>query len=73
MEKGDFLRDLGFRLRQIRIEKGWTLEQVEEHGWNNWRHLQLIETGKKNVTIWTLKKLSQTYDMELVEMIRLVA
>ena len=61
-----FLSKLGKRLREIRIEKGWTLEDTEEHGWPNWRHLQKIETGK-NLTITTLKKLSEMYRVPLVD------
>ncbi len=41
-----FLKTLGLHLRKIRLEKGWTLEQTEEHGWPSWRHLQKIEAGK---------------------------
>lgn len=52
------LKKVGARLREIRLEKGWTLEETEEHGWPNWRHLQKIETGNKNITVITLRKLA---------------
>ncbi len=58
-----FLKKLGQRLREIRTSKGWTLEQAEEYGWPNWRHLQKIETGK-NVTILTLKRLCDLYKVD---------
>lgn len=59
-----FLKAIGARLRAIRLEKGWTLEETEEKGWSNWRHLQKIETGK-NITLVTLRKLSILYKIEL--------
>lgn len=57
-----YLKKLGLRLRQIRLDKGWTLEETEEHGWPSWRHLQKIESGK-NITIATLIRLSMVYKM----------
>lgn len=64
-----FLKALGARLREIRLQKGWTLEETEEHGWTNWRHLQKIETGK-NITILTLLKVSKLYGMTLSSLLK---
>lgn len=61
-----FLKAVGAKLRAIRLEKGWTLEETEEFGWPNWRHLQKIESGK-NITILTLKKLSKLYKKSIAE------
>jgi len=58
-----FLKALGLKLREIRLKKGWTLEETEEHGWTSWRHLQKIESGK-NITVLTLKRLCEMYDIE---------
>lgn len=64
-----FLKKLGQRLRQIRQEKGWTLEETEEHGWPSWRHLQKIEAGK-NVTLATLFKISQVYKVNISDLFK---
>lgn len=58
------LKSLGEKLREIRHQKGWTLEETEEHGWTSWKHLQRIESGK-NVTILTLNKLAKLYQIQL--------
>lgn len=63
-----FLKKLGQRLREIRVSKGWTLEETEEHGWPSWRHLQKIESGK-NITVATLWKLSQVYKITLSDLL----
>lgn len=64
-----FLKAVGARLRAIRLEKGWTLEEAEEHGWPNWRHLQKIESGK-NFTILTMHKLSKLYKKSISEIMK---
>ena len=59
-----FLIEFGQKLRDIRIKKGLTLEQVEELGYITWRHLQRIEKGK-NVNLVTVKKISEMYDIPM--------
>jgi transcriptional regulator with XRE-family HTH domain len=63
-----FLKALGAKLRAIRLEKGWTLEEAEEHGWPNWRHLQKLESGK-NFTVTTLYKISKLYKLKISEIL----
>lgn len=63
-----FLVKLGAKIRSIRNKKGWTLEEVEEHGWGNWTHLQKIESGK-NITIVTLKKVALLYRISLSDLL----
>lgn len=63
-----FLKAVGARLRAIRLEIGWTLEETEEHGWPNWRHLQKIESGK-NFTLTTLRNLSRLYKKPISELL----
>lgn len=69
-EHKQFLFKLGARVKQLRKDRGWSLEQTEEHGWKNWRHLQRIETGHKNVTISTLRKIATLYDTTLDELLK---
>lgn len=64
-----FIKKLGIKLREIRISKGWTLEETENQGWPNWRHLQKIESGK-NITLATLIKISNLYSIKLSELIK---
>lgn len=64
-----YLKKLGQRLKSIRLEKGWTLEETEERGWSSWRHLQKIESGK-NITVATLWKLSKVYKMSVLEILK---
>ena len=67
-EDKKYLRRLGARIRDLRIERGWTLEGTEDRGWSNWTHLQRIEAGK-NITVVTLRKVAQLYKISLSELL----
>ena len=64
VEEKEYLKRVGLRLRELRENKGWTLEETEEHGWVSWRHLQRIESGK-NVTLLSLRKIALLYKCRL--------
>lgn len=49
---------LGLRLRSLREERQWTLEQTAERCDLDLKHLQKIEAGLLNVTLVTLVRLS---------------
>ena len=51
---------LGLKIRSLRNQRGWTLEETEAHGWPSWRHLQKIEAGK-NITVHTLINLANLF------------
>ena len=64
-----FLQHVGLRVRKLRIDRGWTLEQTEEHGWPSWRHLQKIESGKNITlaTVWNVAKLLKVDPADLMK------
>lgn len=65
-----FLKELGQKLKQIRKEKGWTLEETEDHGCPSWRHLQRVESGK-NVTLITILRIAKMYKLKIRELFEL--
>lgn len=62
------LKRLGLKIRELRNEKGWTLEDCEEHGYPSWRHLQLVEAGKQNVTVQTLVNLCNLFSVSIEDL-----
>lgn len=49
---------LGIRVRALREERSWTLEQAAEHSQIDWKHWQKIESGLLNVTFVTLVRIA---------------
>jgi len=66
-----FIKQIGSRLRQVRQNKGWTLEETEQHGYPSWRHLQKLETGK-NFNMSTLYKICEVYGLSPSELLATV-
>jgi transcriptional regulator with XRE-family HTH domain len=63
-----FSKGLGLKIRGLRQQRGWTLEDCEEHGWPSWRHLQSIEAGK-NINIKTLVNLANLFGVHPAEIL----
>ena len=63
-----FLKQLGAQIRLLRMKRGWSLEDAEEHGWKGWQHLQKIESGK-NITVVTLRKVARLYQIPLSKLV----
>lgn len=50
---------LGERVRELREERGWTLERAAEAMNLDLKHLQKIEAGKLNVTLVTVVRIAE--------------
>jgi transcriptional regulator with XRE-family HTH domain len=64
-----FQKALREKIRKLRTERGWTLEETEEHGWKSWRHLQRIEAGQ-NFTMETLWKICELYEIKMSDLFK---
>lgn len=63
-----FAKAVGLKIRQMRNDRGWTLEQCEEHAPINWRHLQAIESGRP-ITLTTLVNVANLFGVHPGELL----
>lgn len=63
------IKKIGRRARQLRIERGLTLEQAESAGWPSWTHLRRIEAGK-NFTVESLLRLADLYGVHPSDLLK---
>ena len=60
MEKSKFNQEIGFRIREIREFSNYTRENLAEKANISVQFLADIETGRKSMTVKTLKSLSES-------------
>ncbi|MBW1679469.1 MAG: helix-turn-helix transcriptional regulator [Deltaproteobacteria bacterium] len=57
---------IGKRIKEIRKEKGLKQEDMESLG-INYKYYQKIETGKVNITLDTVEKVTKAFNMDVRE------
>ena len=70
MDKEDLLRFLGNNIRQIRIDKNITQQQLAADCNFEKSNMSRIEAGGSNLTIYTLFKIAEALDVKLVDLLK---
>lgn len=63
-------RRLALAVRRERAKRGWTQEVTSERAGLNPRHLQKLEAAELNVTIETLSRLCEAFDVDLPDLFK---
>ena len=61
------LKNLAKRVKELRMERGWTQEEMRDHGFN-YRHYQRIESGSTNPTLNTLHRLAKAFKVKISDL-----
>ena len=58
-----YSRDVGERLRQVRVDRGWSLQEVERASGGRWKAAVIgsYERGDRNISATRLLELSEFY------------
>ena len=56
---------LGKRIRQLRLKKGWTQEQLAERTNRHWTYIGGIERGERNVTLQVIADIARALSVEI--------
>lgn len=64
MDEDKILKVFGFNMKVMRMKKGLTQFQLAEILNVHEKHICKIETGKQNITLKTLAKISNALDVE---------
>ncbi len=64
-----FFRKFGSEIRKIRINKGMTLEDMQEYDFSP-QHFQKIESGKKAVNFYTVFRIAKALGINLANLVK---
>ena len=59
------LRSVGLRVRALRQERDWTLEEFSARSGVDWKHVQKIESGQINVSFVTILRIATGFDVPI--------
>jgi transcriptional regulator with XRE-family HTH domain len=62
------MRLVGDRVRQLRLERGLRQEEMCRFGFE-YKYYQRIEYGQKNLSLKTLNRLSEAFDVKVSELL----
>lgn len=64
----DHLSEIGWRVQQLRRERGWSQQQLATHASLDRTYLSTVEQGKQNITIGAVVKIANALDTSLSEL-----
>lgn len=71
MEKGDLLKNIGKRVQEIRISKGYSQVDLagKIKGTIDTTNISRIESGRTNPTIYTLQRIAEALEITLSQLL----
>jgi len=59
------LNTIGQKIRQIRISKGWSQEDLAKAAGLNRSYVGSVERGERNIRVLTLAKIAHVFDVKI--------
>jgi transcriptional regulator with XRE-family HTH domain len=63
------LLKLGKRVRALRLDRGWTQEELAHRSGLNRSYMSDVERGRSNVSLSTLQKIARPLGISLAELL----
>jgi transcriptional regulator with XRE-family HTH domain len=64
-----FFKKFGAIVRQLRLERGLTLEDMQEYGFSA-QHFQKVEAGKKAVNLFTANRIANAFNISTSKLLK---
>ena len=66
----DIKQKFGFRVKQLRLKKGWSQEKLALNAGLDRTYIPSIEKGERNVSLEVIEKLALALNLEPFELIK---
>ena len=70
MSKKEELKEFGNRLRELRLNKGYSQEKLAEIAKMHRNYVGMVERGERNITLLNIKKLARALKVETKELFK---
>jgi transcriptional regulator with XRE-family HTH domain len=61
---------IGAKVKLLRIEKGWSQEQLAFNAELNRTYIPGIEKGVRNISITVIQKIADAFNVEIIELFK---
>ena len=70
MDEREFLAKIGHRIKELRLKNNMSQTKLAEICHTEKANMSRIESGKTNITVLTLKKISEALNAEIIEFVK---
>ena len=63
-------RKFGQRVRELRLERGWSQEELANRAGKHWTYIGGIERGERNIPIHNMQILAEALEVRLSVLLR---
>ena len=66
----DIKEKFGLKVKLLRLEKGWSQEQLAFNADLNRTYIPGIEKGVRNISITVIQKIADAFNVEIIELFK---
>jgi transcriptional regulator with XRE-family HTH domain len=61
--KSDILKDFGLRVKQLRLERNWTQQDLADQSGFHKNYIGMVERGERNISLRNIEMLAKAFGM----------
>ena len=69
--RDDVLIEFGQRIRQLRLDKGWSQEDLADRAGLHRTYIGMVERGERNISLRNIAVLASALEMQISELFEL--
>lgn len=70
MNKSKVLIDFGNKIRELRIERGWSQEKLSFNSGFHRTYIGMIERAERNISLKNIERLARTFDLNIDDLFK---
>ncbi len=70
MKKDNVLIKFGLKVKRLRLEKGWSQEELAYKSGFHRTYIGMIERAERNISLKNIERLAQTFDLRIEDLFK---